>query len=612
MSGPDLRRRRIHDLYLQELAYFRSAQEEYAQQYPEMSALAVKGADPSVERLLEGAAFLNAAVRARFEDEQVELSQDLLRLLLPQAVRPLPSMVIQRFEGPENETQTRTIPQGAEVSWTPPGAPGIHATCRFRTTAPVTVPPFRLEDVQLLSDRSTLHLRFRLPRSSQASKVDGRSLAQVRLFIDGEHGLANLLVMYLCKRIRSDRGVTLRSADGQTVLPLPEPRMVGFDSTEALLPGWETSLAGYRLLFEYLAYPDRFRFVELAGLEALPQLGAVQEFVVEFPFDQVFPHRLAPMNFRLGCAPSVNLFPLDLEPFMRGPETDEYLVRAAVGHSASSLTVFSVESLVGSARDGEQGSFRQIEYRPLLELSAGGQPLHESSTPWFLERLRLRPRESGSDTWAILSPTEHLRNHTVRGKLIVCNGAATNGIAVGALAEARDKVPQGFRTENLTLPTPYASPAALGRRLSARVVGFVALGRSTLSTREGLARWFDALDLRSLGDASTRKLHQVRWNAIRRVQAQMTDRRVRVTEAPGVPSSGRGWDSELLARGVELRLDVQFGAFGLGEVFVFGAVLEQVLPLQASLGTFTRLVLQDVDTNSVLEWAPRLGHRPLL
>ena len=61
---------------------------------------------------------------------------------------------------------------------------------------------------------------------------------------------------------------TDRRADWQ--LPLREAKVVqkGFSPEEALLPQPRRVYDGYRLLQEYFAMPERFRFVELQGLQA--------------------------------------------------------------------------------------------------------------------------------------------------------------------------------------------------------------------------------------------------------------------------------------------------------------------------------------------------------
>ena len=59
------------------------------------------------------------------------------------------------------------------------------------------------------------------------------------------------------------------------LLPATALRPVGFTDEEALLPVTLRSFQGYRLLQEYFAFPQRYRFMDIGGLRpALRQINA--------------------------------------------------------------------------------------------------------------------------------------------------------------------------------------------------------------------------------------------------------------------------------------------------------------------------------------------------
>ena len=62
------------------------------------------------------------------------------------------------------------------------------------------------------------------------------------------------------------RPVGRRAQRWHELLPATAIRPVGFADDEALLPVTLRSFQGYRLLQEYFAFPQRFRFFELTGL----------------------------------------------------------------------------------------------------------------------------------------------------------------------------------------------------------------------------------------------------------------------------------------------------------------------------------------------------------
>src|SRR5512134_4029355 len=93
---------RLLRYYNQELQHLREMGAEFAQQFPKIAArLGVDGievADPYVERLLEGAAFLAARVQLRLDAEFPRFTQRLLEIVYPNYLAPTPSMLIAQFQ----------------------------------------------------------------------------------------------------------------------------------------------------------------------------------------------------------------------------------------------------------------------------------------------------------------------------------------------------------------------------------------------------------------------------------------------------------------------------------------------------------------------------------
>ncbi len=58
------------------------------------ASLAEKDADPDIERLLEGVAFLTGNLRQKIEDEFPELTHGLIKMLWPNYLRPVPAMTL--------------------------------------------------------------------------------------------------------------------------------------------------------------------------------------------------------------------------------------------------------------------------------------------------------------------------------------------------------------------------------------------------------------------------------------------------------------------------------------------------------------------------------------
>ena len=95
---------RLLRYYDQELRHVREMGAEFAAQFPKVAArLGMHGievADPYVERLLEGFAFLAARVQLKLDAEFPRFTQRMLEIVYPQFLAPTPAMVIVQSASP--------------------------------------------------------------------------------------------------------------------------------------------------------------------------------------------------------------------------------------------------------------------------------------------------------------------------------------------------------------------------------------------------------------------------------------------------------------------------------------------------------------------------------
>lgn len=86
---------KLDEFFRDELSWLRMQGADFSKAWPQLTRfLSEKSADPDVERLLEGFAFLSGTLRAKIEDDFPELTHGLLNILWPNYLRPVPSMTI--------------------------------------------------------------------------------------------------------------------------------------------------------------------------------------------------------------------------------------------------------------------------------------------------------------------------------------------------------------------------------------------------------------------------------------------------------------------------------------------------------------------------------------
>src|SRR5690606_40988918 len=106
--------------YQQEMDQLRELGGAFARAYPALAPmLGGQTADPDVERLLEGVSFQPALVRRKLDDEFPEIVQDLIRLLWPHYLRPIPSPSAVAFRPKPTMKQPVSIPAGTRLASIP-------------------------------------------------------------------------------------------------------------------------------------------------------------------------------------------------------------------------------------------------------------------------------------------------------------------------------------------------------------------------------------------------------------------------------------------------------------------------------------------------------------
>src|SRR4051812_2142492 len=148
--------RRLLNFYNVELQHLREMGAEFARAFPKIAgrlALDQEGketcADPFVERLLEGFAFLAARVQLKLDAEFPRFTQSILETVYPDYLSPTPSMAVVRFEPDPNAAQMESgfvVPRGSTLKSSL--GKDERTACEYRTAHEVTLWPIRLAEAQ--------------------------------------------------------------------------------------------------------------------------------------------------------------------------------------------------------------------------------------------------------------------------------------------------------------------------------------------------------------------------------------------------------------------------------------------------------------------------------
>lgn len=575
-----------HPLYSHYLALLRETGPELARVDPiAASALAAPGFDPDVERLLEGIAFIASKIdekRLKGLDEACQLMMDIL---FPNYLMGVPASTIVALES-RPDHPPRVLPRGTELL----SPPVIGTTCRFRGAYEVDVDGLQLERVdwerrgptaQLdITFRGALWLRERPPRD------------RIRLHLHGEPLLTrSLFRALLAQRERVElvdgRGQTL---SGETVTL----RALGYAEDEALLANPLGAFEGFRLLQEYFTLPEKFLFVDIAGvwsaLEAADRsnrtsgldlagarAGGTDRFTLRFALRIDVDIAPTTEHLRLACVPAVNLFEHTADPIYDDRTRVEHRIRPVGPHLHHGI--HRVLEVSARSRHGS------VSYPLLSELD-------EPAAAQRFAQIR-RARHSGDPELylSVYEPEERLEPQTIQIDLLCSNGKLPTALGLGDVDTVHDEEHPARRCRNLMPVTRPALPE-LGEELRRRLVLKMALAQRDLTELEALKQAIWLYHPRAADDPQGAR------QAGAAVQALIASRSEEVqTLYRGVPIWGRA-----------TQVDFDPSAFAVpAESYLFGSVLNEYVALQAPINCFSRFVMRQSLTQEVFRWPDRIG-----
>jgi len=619
---------RLLTYYNRELQYIREMGGEFAKEYPKIAGrLGLDGfdcADPYVERLLEGFAFLAARIQLKLGAEFPRFTQHLLEMVYPHYLAPTPSMAVVQFQPDLTEgslAEGFSIPRGSSLRSLL--GKGDQTPCEYRTAHEIKLWPVELSEVDYFSSRGAvatlgvpdIHgvkagIRFRL-KATAGLTFDQIALDTLPIFMRGsgeiamriyEQILANPIAMVVRPR--------QTHTTWQELIDKKHIRRLGFDNNEALLPYTRRSFQGYRLLQEYFAFPERYMMAELNGLEKAVQKCTKNELEIIILLDRndlVLENILDVSNFALFCSPIVNLFPKRADRIHINDRQTEFHVIADRTRPMD-YEIHSINDVVGygTSSDSEQrfDAFYAMDNAGSVEQDQAYYTIHRVPRMLSEHQRQRGPRSSyiGSELYV---------------SLVDANDAPYSNdlrqIGLETLCTNRDlplHIPIGKDKTDFTLdasapvesiravagPTKPKAPSTEGN-VTWKIISHLSLNYLSIidnDAEQGAKALRELLML--YGDISEAPVRK-QIDGVRSVVGKPIIHRL---PAPGPVTFGRG---------IEITLTCEESAFEGAGVFLLGSVLEQFFEKYVSINSFTQTVLRTVERDEVMRWPVRIGQR---
>ena len=624
---------RLLRYYNRELQHVREMGGEFAREYPKIAGrLGLEGfecADPYVERLLEGFAFLAARVQLKLDAQYPVFTQHLLEMIYPHYLAPVPSMAVVQMHPDLKESG---LLAGHKVARHTALRSMIgkddRTACEYRTAHDVTLWPLELTEAKYFETpaaiaaagvvlpagkgaRAGLRLKFRVTAGAQVNML---ALERLPVFLAGADELPKRLYEQLLGnavgyqvRAEGTSGPINDSHDASHILRR------GFDDDEGLIPYSGRSFSGYRLLQEYFACPERFLFAEFTGLRSTLARARGSEFEIVVLFDRSVAslhNAVDANNFRLFCTPAINLFPRRADRIHLKQGTTEYHILA----DRTRPMDFEIHSIGNVEGFGDR---QEPEQRFLPFYGCDERTWHSRHAAYYT--IRREPRLLSSRQKRQGARSSYIGNEMYIS--LVDSGEAPYStelrqIGMQLMCTNRDlplQMPVGKSHTDFTLetgapvesircvagPTKPRASVATGetawRLLSHLQLNYVSLlennaGEGAAAMREMLTLYCDEFD--------SSALRQI--EGLKAVSSQSIVRRLPL---PGPITFGRG---------LEITLTCDDGAFEGTGAFLLGAVMQQFFTRYVSINSFTETVLRTLERNEVARWPARLGTRQTL
>lgn len=592
--------------FREELAFLKEEGRLYSEIKPHLAAfLDGKNTDPDVERLLEGFAFLTSRLREKLDDDFPELSHSMINMLWPNYLRPFPSATMVQFT-PVNDviSQRKEIDPDIQLAG---AALESNIDCHFSTCRGLTIYPLVRTGIDVAHSRDKTIIGLQFETQNQYA-LSGINLQDLSFFLGESSYESNTLYLWFHHFLSHIEVVV----GGQHFFLQKELlSFEGFESGEGLLPYPKNVYQGYRILHEYLVYPESLLSIKLSGLHKCFLHTTDDHFEIKFHFSKPLPVdiRINDRHLQIFCVPAINLFEYSAEPILLTGYEEEYLAipsRLTPDH----YEAFSFLHVTGWSENDDPVAGNNIKksskvqdrtYYPFETFQHEEERERKGNAFYYRTRIKENIYHGGLDHYISFSRSDEsdqiLKNETISIDMLCTNRFVPLELGKGDIGATQDTDPSYVTITNITEPTVPLHPV-IDEKLLWMLISNLSLNYTSLLSKESLQTIIKAYDFKAFHDRQSEKITRKKINeGVISIETSTIDRIYR-----GLP-----------VRGIRSVLKLDQNAFSCeGDLFLFSKVLSHFFALYASINSFHDLTVINITNNEKYEFPAMIGEQPLI
>ncbi len=568
--------------YQDSLQHLRTLGSRFAEAHPTIAPLLnSQSADPDVERLLEGTAFLCGLIEERLDQNFPEVIYSLLEIVAPELLHAIPSQTLIQFTPAAQMHGGQLAKAGTELH----SIPVQGAVCPFSLMQDTFILPILSSQTHFesLSEQKGI-LRWQCSSAAPIASWLGKKLS---LYVNGPFPTASLWHKYLlhnCTHIEillSGRQIHLPASALRFTLPPLSP----FAHIQ------KESLTDFAYLRDYFSFPEKYLFIHLHKLENILQATDSQTTMeIRFHLHNLKGTIPQAANHLLlaNVATAMNVFKHAATPFPITHTKQDYAL-VPEEDNKKSMSIYAVQEVVGVRRGGQMRNYSPFSTYKWQE---------KKDLTYSLRRIK--PIISGRYEHYIgflhESQDELLHDETLTAQLLCYQHILPTHLLAGDIHVPTDSSPAMASFTNIIKPT-MPTPPPDNPHLLWQLFSHIHANLLPLSSAKALQECLLLYSPHEVSDATQHILNKKRIESIENFQSVPTERLYK----------GR------IIRGQKLLLVMNSDGFAsLGEMHLFGMILEQVFLHYAPINSYIQLHIQDTVTGEVFSWAPKLGSKVLL